>query len=279
MELLLTSSPSPFRDHRARAFRSAARPRAFRRSSRAFSSSPPQNVKISRMCCPAHTGAWPPTSYKSSMAARKDGVAIRLWVHGGLSGQERRERRARRRDRRVAIFFAHRLRRAGRRRAGRRRPAPARPLCDVLDRRRPHSDRRRARGRARVSRTLHAAFSRPRVSRPLCRTGLGGAFDIVDPLSGRGGAIDAETERALGGDAAGGGGAARKRERDRSLPVPDRRRRRHGDNGRASAFRDPCPGAGRRQARGRRGRDRRPPVPGDRRNSRRADATALRGSC
>src|SRR5580704_17013182 len=41
------------------------------------------------MCCRAHTGAYPPTSYKSAMATRKGGGAIRLFGSMAVSADKR----------------------------------------------------------------------------------------------------------------------------------------------------------------------------------------------
>ena len=244
---------------------SVARKRASRQSSRR-----PWRLsrigKMTRRCGATHTGASPSTSYKPLSAARKAGGAAGFGVMAITAYRKELERRgSRRRGRRLAIFLSHRLPPAGGRRAGRGGAAPARSLRDVLDRRRPRFDRRGARRRARVFRSLHAALRGSSLSRPAGGIGLGGAIGAVDALPGRSRAAPVEDKRVARGDAAGGGCAAGKRERDRPLSVSDRRGRRHGDHSRAIPRRDPERSAGRWPARGRRGRDRGASLSGDRR--------------
>src|ERR1700733_7466528 len=128
------------------------------------------------------------------MSTRKDRRRNPVGKHGGRGWQEGIERRgARRRRGRLAILFAHRLSRPGRRRARWGRAPPAWPLCDVLDWRGSSSDRRGPRRGAWISRALEAALLRSGLSRFAGGIGLGGAVDSVDAVSSRGGATPTKT--------------------------------------------------------------------------------------
>ena len=128
------------------------------------------------------------------------------------------------------------------------------------------SHRRGARRGTWIFRAFQPAFFRSGFSRLAGGTGLGGVVDSVDALSGRGRSTSPQTGGPARRHNAGCVGAARERGRDRPLSVPDRRDRRHGNTGRARAYRDAERDGGRWRACDWRGRDRGPAFPGDRRS-------------